>query len=522
MKKRTAAVMTALSLALVLGGCDDKKTPESSAAATTQEATQKVAENPMTDLTFLRTTVNYRVDFSDPVTVKIQKINQLRPYDDYDTVGYYTATLELDAESASRIAALYEKHQLAKWNGFNERGTGGEGAEYSLRIVFKNGEEMKAEGDMKWPDGYGEFESELDEILKPYVDRVLAEYEEIGTFEYLYRTEPVTEASDGEKAAAEAARIEADDNIINQMDIASQTLLMDPTYFAAAEEKVVVTVSHVGVPAVTGLGDKGEDFLKELNLIVYGQETPVVLFQSKGYTRSGSTKLEYTYNTQAYTWRSSVTNEIAGSKYYLEGSGDVQETPSGSAVEVDAGTMIEIDEENFPDKIFRAYVEKHIDADQNRVLDAEEIRNTTVIDLENDPKGEDANRIYSLEGIGYFVALEKLYSCYNRLNELDLSQNTNLQVLHCTNNGLKVLNVSGCPNLKKILCYDNGLSELEISHNTKLEELLCQRNALTALDISNNTELQLLNCAHNSLTSLDISNNPKLDVHIVDQEVELQ
>ena len=183
-KKRIAAVMIALSLTFMLGGCKEG----SSDAVTTQETAQTETKSPMTEFIFRGSPANYQVVFADSVTVKIQKLNQRLPFPDPDTAGYYTATLELDAESASRIAALYEKYDMAKWNGFTmavgETIAADSNVGFLLRVVFQNGEEMKAEGYERCPDGYKEFKTELDEIMKPYVDRMMDEFEEIGSMEY--------------------------------------------------------------------------------------------------------------------------------------------------------------------------------------------------------------------------------------------------------------------------------------------------------------------------------------------------
>ena len=76
---------------------------------------------------------------------------------------------------------------MAKWNGFTKavgETVAPDSIGFLLRVVFQNGEEMKAEGYERCPDGYKEFKTELDEIMKPYVDRMMDEFEEIGSIEY--------------------------------------------------------------------------------------------------------------------------------------------------------------------------------------------------------------------------------------------------------------------------------------------------------------------------------------------------
>ncbi|MBQ3456105.1 MAG: hypothetical protein IJG36_06685, partial [Synergistaceae bacterium] len=52
--------------------------------------------------------------------------------------------------------------------------------------------------------------------------------------------------------------------------------------------------------------------------------------------------------------------------------------------------------------------------------------------------------------------------------------------------------------------------ELDVSNNTALEIVSCSYNQLTSLDVSNNTALTLLECGGNQLTELDLSKNTAL------------
>lgn len=73
--------------------------------------------------------------------------------------------------------------------------------------------------------------------------------------------------------------------------------------------------------------------------------------------------------------------------------------------------------------------------------------------------------------------------------QLDVSQNTKLEVLKCVDNGISELNLSANTNLLQLTCAYNLLTELNISQNTKLEYLNCKGNLLTALDASANPGL---------------------------------
>ncbi len=99
----------------------------------------------------------------------------------------------------------------------------------------------------------------------------------------------------------------------------------------------------------------------------------------------------------------------------------------GSSIEVNANTTIyaiwgllhddvEINQKNFPDAIFRAYVNENLDGDKNGRLSNIEIKNTTEISISS--KG-----ITDLTGIEYFTALTLLNCTQNNLTSLDLSKN---------------------------------------------------------------------------------------------------
>jgi hypothetical protein len=72
------------------------------------------------------------------------------------------------------------------------------------------------------------------------------------------------------------------------------------------------------------------------------------------------------------------------------------------------------------------------------------------------------------------------------------------------------LNFHGLKKLKYISCSFNRITNLDISNNHELRVLFCKYNQLTNLYISNNTKLEKLWCSGNCLTELDISNNTEL------------
>ena len=216
-----------------------------------------------------------------------------------------------------------------------------------------------------------------------------------------------------------------------------------------------------------------------------------------------------------------------------------------------AAGYVEINETNFPDAKFRSFVKENLDKNKDNILDAGEIAAVKMIE---------ANKmgIKSLEGVGFFTALETLKCWDNELTGLDLSKNTALKDLQCSNSKLQSLDLSQNPNLTQLYCGRNPLTTLDLSKNAKLKvlncsgfanrrtklteldlsqntalesldcsinelkqlnvsgctalkKLSCSSNQLTTLDVSKNVNLTFLNCGSNQLTALDVSNNPKLE-----------
>ena len=168
-----------------------------------------------------------------------------------------------------------------------------------------------------------------------------------------------------------------------------------------------------------------------------------------------------------------------------------------------AAGYVEINETNFPDAKFRSFVKENLDKNKDDILDAMEIAAVKMIE---------ANKmgIKSLEGVGFFTALETLKCWDNELTGLDLSKNTALKNLQCSNSKLQSLDLSQNPNLTQLYCGENPLTTLDLSKNAKLKVLNCsgfanRRTKLTELDLSQNTALESLDCSINELKQLNVS-----------------
>ena len=195
-----------------------------------------------------------------------------------------------------------------------------------------------------------------------------------------------------------------------------------------------------------------------------------------------------------------------------------------------AAGYVEINETNFPDAKFRSFVKEKLDKNNDGILDAGEIAAVKMIEANN-------MGIKSLEGVGFFTALETLKCWDNELTGLDLSKNTKLTSLSCSENELTALDVSKNTELTRLYCRSNRLAALDVTQNKNLEELDCESDSLlsymklTKLDVSQNkalkklncygvkmkelnvsgcTALEELDCGGNQLTALDVSKNPDL------------
>jgi len=117
-----------------------------------------------------------------------------------------------------------------------------------------------------------------------------------------------------------------------------------------------------------------------------------------------------------------------------------------------------------------------------------------------------SNSLVSLN-ISNNTALEKLDLLFTQLVNLDVSSNIALTYLRFKSNySLTNINVSQNTGLIDLNCTNNSLTSLDVSNNTALTNLDCSANSLTSLDLSNNKALKSVKCINNSLTSLDLRN----------------
>ena len=169
---------------------------------------------------------------------------------------------------------------------------------------------------------------------------------------------------------------------------------------------------------------------------------------------------------------------------------------------------IPIDKEHFPDVVFRSYVSHFFDKNNDGILNIEEIRKVTSIELSD-------YTLSSLQGIEYFFNLESLFYTDLKgsgLETLDISKNFALKELYCQSGRLRTLDVSNNIALETLICHYNELRALDVSKNVALKVLACESNYLTVLDVSQNKALEYLSCGSNKLDTLDVSKNIALNI----------
>lgn len=166
-----------------------------------------------------------------------------------------------------------------------------------------------------------------------------------------------------------------------------------------------------------------------------------------------------------------------------EAPGYGSETENGGTL-VDPAVSVSVNDETwFPDEIFRNYLAEHVDTDKDTWLSTEEMEAVRYIDFS---EHTDYNHLESLVGIERFPNLNTLYMNHCSVDELDLSNNTELYRLECQNNGLTKLDLTGCSSLMYLECSGNKLTELDLSACTSLRQVNCSSNHdLTELDVSN-------------------------------------
>ncbi len=203
-------------------------------------------------------------------------------------------------------------------------------------------------------------------------------------------------------------------------------------------------------------------------------------------------------------------------------------------ISASAQDVVVIDAVHFPDENFRDVVLQYFDRDSSGTLSESEITAVTSVNFVIY-----ADEIHDLTGIEYFTSLvqlyagdmeiekadfsalsnlQKLYVQGNKLTSLDVSKNTALTDLVCTDNeNLSSLTLS--PSVTKLLCNKCSLATLDVSMCTNLIQLNCESNSLSSLNLSANAQLSDLTCCYNNIAALDLSANPKLENNVTSYNI---
>lgn len=192
-----------------------------------------------------------------------------------------------------------------------------------------------------------------------------------------------------------------------------------------------------------------------------------------------------------------------------------------------------------PDDIFEQYL---IDQGWDDVLDdyfvTENVKNVESMDLEAIDPCQEINcnydefydfdnrfsdRITDLSGIEAFISLKYLNIRGNKIDSINLTQNTQLYRIFANFNEFKGVNTDFNLELNNIAIDDNipnwgegcyeiidsedTITKLSFVNNSKIEHISVPSVGLNKLDISNNPNLKGLIAGNNNFTSIDFSNN---------------
>jgi len=101
----------------------------------------------------------------------------------------------------------------------------------------------------------------------------------------------------------------------------------------------------------------------------------------------------------------------------------------------------------------------------------------------------------------------------NQLTTIDITQNINLISFGIQDNNLSSLDVSQNVSLLDLSIYNNNISNLDVSHNSNLVQFDCSNNPLIGnLDLSQNSDLKVLHSTDTQLTSIDIKNGNNVNM----------
>jgi Leucine-rich repeat (LRR) protein len=141
-----------------------------------------------------------------------------------------------------------------------------------------------------------------------------------------------------------------------------------------------------------------------------------------------------------------------------------------------------------------------IDTNNDGQIQISEAQAITYLNLINptSPFLNNITGIQSFTSLQYLDCSDVFYASFTNLN---LSQNTALKYLNCSNNSLTQLNITGLSNLQTLFCNYNNLTNLNFSGYSALLNLNCSNNQLATLNLFGNNALTYLVCNNNVITT---------------------
>lgn len=181
---------------------------------------------------------------------------------------------------------------------------------------------------------------------------------------------------------------------------------------------------------------------------------------------------------------------------------DGENPDDGAAEDPDAtfddSVRYPIDAATFPDAFFRGFVAQY-DANGDGFLSEEElyyVDNMNLIETE----------VADLKGIELFTNLKYLDVERTKLTRLDVSANTNLEVLYCSYSPISTLTIGEAHDaMLDIECWETKLTGLDVSGCPELKFLDVGFSSVKSLDVSANFELRYLGVFMTQIQSLDVS-----------------
>lgn len=158
----------------------------------------------------------------------------------------------------------------------------------------------------------------------------------------------------------------------------------------------------------------------------------------------------------------------------------------------------------FPDYDLQDYVSKNFDKDQDGSLNEEEIAGATELNL-------GWSWVMDLTGIEHLTALKKLDINCTWVSEVDVTNNTELEVLNLMGcYDIAMLDVSNNPKLTYLDITQTIISSLNLTNNKELVTFIAEEAPIESVDFSNNSKLEEVNLTNTKVSSVKLDNLTEL------------